>query len=226
MVIKGGMYEVNPPYFFIALDSKTMCFKKNKTKKQFGFKQIERKQCGNDVQYVCYKKNEEEIHTYYFIEKQILFVNVTRYVALYLEMLGNPAQIYEMDVKIDTFSHENAIQAFQSVLKNRVEVFDQIQHLYSQQMWHDDAVIIANRESLLQLRNAIDRTLLQGEARYHSFTSDGEGYTTYIKCLGRAEEWSELELPYSNQEYYIPSEEEEKPLQCFDFYRFLYDTES
>ncbi|WP_410982779.1 hypothetical protein [Bacillus cereus] len=86
--------------------------------------------------------------------------------------------------------------------------------------------MIASKESLQQLRDAIDRALLQGEARYHSFTSDGEGYTTYIKCLDDTEKWSELELPYSNREYYIPSEEEEKPLQCFDFYRFLYDTES
>ncbi|WP_410982780.1 hypothetical protein [Bacillus cereus] len=125
---------MNPPYFFIALDSKTMCFKKNGNKKQFGFKQIERKQCENDVQYVCFKMNEEEIHTYYFIEKQILFVDVTPYVALYLEMLGNPAQIYEMDVKVEAFSHEDAIQAFRIALQNRVEVCNQTQHLYSQQM--------------------------------------------------------------------------------------------
>ncbi|MBC6973319.1 hypothetical protein H9I32_13320 [Bacillus sp. Xin] len=187
---------MNPPYFFIALDSKTICFKKNGNKKQFGFKQIEQKQCGNDVQYVCYKKNEEEIHTYYFIEKQILFVNVTPYIALYLEMLGNPAQVYEMDVKVDAFSHEDAVQAFRVALQNRVEVFNQTQHLYSQQMWHDDAVMIANRESLQPLRDAVDLALSQGEARYHSFTSDGEGYTTYITCLDDTEKWSKLELPY------------------------------
>ncbi|HEK9098924.1 hypothetical protein KFD70_05355 [Bacillus pfraonensis] len=153
-------------------------------------------------------------------------MNITPYLTLYLEMLGNPAQIYEMDVKIDSFSHESAIQAFRAVLEKRVEVFNQTQHLYCQQMWHDDAYIIANRESLQQLRNAIDRALLQGEARYNSFTSDGEGYTTFVKCLDDMEKWSELELPYSNREYYVPDEEEEKPLQCLDYYRFLHDTES
>ncbi|MFJ6411301.1 hypothetical protein ACIQLG_00720 [Terribacillus saccharophilus] len=74
-------------------------------------------------------------------------------------------------------------------------------HLYAQTRHHADAFIVGNREGLTRLRDALNKSLEDGQAQAEFFPSDGEGYDTYIKLLNDDDEelFESLEMPYSEQ---------------------------
>lgn len=51
-------------------------------------------------------------------------------------------------------------------------------NIHAQYQWHDDVLIVGNREGLMKLRDAIDRALSDAgpKAGNDVFASDGEGY--------------------------------------------------
>lgn len=65
-----------------------------------------------------------------------------------------------------------------------------ILHIYGQQFWHDDAVIIGDRRALELLRAQIDKALTEGVAANEGcdfFQSDGEGFPLYIAVASQDE---------------------------------------
>lgn len=72
-------------------------------------------------------------------------------------------------------------------------------HIYPQLMWHDDAYIFGNRAGLTRLRDAINKALElpASVAECESFTSDGEGYSTYVRIMSDKDA-DELRLPYAD----------------------------
>lgn len=78
---------------------------------------------------------------------------------------------------------------------------EKLLHIYSQEYWHDDAFLVATRDGLLALREAIDRALKKrtGSARF--FTGDGEGYSVHVVLLrkDKQETWRMLRLPYTDE---------------------------
>lgn len=71
-------------------------------------------------------------------------------------------------------------------------------HLYAQRSWHYPAGVAGTREALEALREAIDSALKEGWAELHAFTSDGEGYETYVAVVD-AEQERRLLLPYTDE---------------------------
>lgn len=57
---------------------------------------------------------------------------------------------------------------------------DNFMHVYSQYMWHDDAVIRGTKTALSALRDAIDAAIADGEGRAEVYATDGEGYHVVI----------------------------------------------
>ena len=66
-------------------------------------------------------------------------------------------------------------------------------NIYGQAFYHQEARIIGNKEGLIQLRNTIDKALIEGTATTESdvkhddgntalFASDGEGYEIIVEC--------------------------------------------
>lgn len=74
-------------------------------------------------------------------------------------------------------------------------------HVYPQFCQHEPAFIFGDREGLIRLRDAIDRTLAEpSDAVAHAdiFTADGEGYCIVALCL-ESEEMHQLLLPYQDE---------------------------
>lgn len=57
---------------------------------------------------------------------------------------------------------------------------DNFLHVYSQYMWHDDAVIRGTKTALVALREALDAAIANGEGNAEFFATDGEGYRVVI----------------------------------------------
>lgn len=57
---------------------------------------------------------------------------------------------------------------------------DNFLHVYSQYMWHDDAVIRGTKTALLALRDAIDAAIEGTEGRAEVYATDGEGYHVVV----------------------------------------------
>jgi hypothetical protein len=77
--------------------------------------------------------------------------------------------------------------------------FDGGIQIYAQEQWHDEAVIIANKEALLRLKAVIEKALETGEAHGKFWASDGEGYAVVVKVLGGIWTditWNTLSMPY------------------------------
>ena len=73
-------------------------------------------------------------------------------------------------------------------------------HIYSQEDSHCEAYIVANREALLKLKEAIDNAINTGRGSTGAFTSDGEGFDIKIICnneLWDSEFWKNISLPYT-----------------------------
>lgn len=80
-------------------------------------------------------------------------------------------------------------------------------HIYAQELNHDEAFIVGNKEGLLRLKEAIDKAL--NEEAYLSrnvFVSDGEGYNVVVICNDKEPQddtWQNLILPYTNEMYHF-----------------------
>jgi len=73
--------------------------------------------------------------------------------------------------------------------------FKRTLHVYSQGFCHDPAGILGTKESLLSLRNAIDKAIeTEGVSSCLQFTKDGEGYSFLVSCRELNENDG---LPYS-----------------------------
>jgi hypothetical protein len=72
-------------------------------------------------------------------------------------------------------------------------------HLYSPQMWHDEAFIVANMQGLLSLRKAIDDAILNGHGSAFAFVGDGEGFHTIIAKV-EDKDFDTLAVPYSDED--------------------------
>jgi len=53
-------------------------------------------------------------------------------------------------------------------------------HLHPQPYFHADAFIVADRQGLQSLRDAIDRAIEGGKSAALAFVGDGEGYTLMV----------------------------------------------
>ena len=75
-----------------------------------------------------------------------------------------------------------------------------ILHLYSPAMPHEESRIVANREGLKRLRDAIDATLQGKRLKPTTFTADGEGGDLIIGLVEGdvgAKAWEKVSLPYA-----------------------------
>jgi hypothetical protein len=72
-------------------------------------------------------------------------------------------------------------------------------HIYAQALWHDEALIIGDREAIEKLREACDKALLEGKAKESFMVSDGEGYDLYIAIEDGIRD-ANFVLPYTDFE--------------------------
>lgn len=73
-------------------------------------------------------------------------------------------------------------------------------HIYPQESWHMDAYIVANREGLQALKEAIDEALDRENAEVEAFVSDGEGYEIEIILNDSpwgSTFWKQVAVPYT-----------------------------
>ncbi|MFP7493413.1 hypothetical protein SFC66_06445 [Terribacillus saccharophilus] len=73
--------------------------------------------------------------------------------------------------------------------------------LYAQKAHHYEAFIVANKEGIQELIEALNKALLEGESKADLYPSDGEGYKLYIKLLNNndVDLFESLEMPYTDQ---------------------------
>lgn len=78
-----------------------------------------------------------------------------------------------------------------------------ILHVYAQAFWHEEAVIVGNREALLTLRATIDAALQSGGewngVSSEVSTADGEGYAIRVRRMDD-EAIDKLILPYTDKD--------------------------
>jgi hypothetical protein len=73
-------------------------------------------------------------------------------------------------------------------------------HLYAQHSYHQESLIVGNREGLLELRKLIDKALAQGTSVSGSlFSSDDEGYELYVGMVNDEDLFKSFEMPYTAQ---------------------------
>ncbi|PQZ57295.1 hypothetical protein CQZ94_10705 [Bacillus sp. MYb209] len=84
-------------------------------------------------------------------------------------------------------------------------------HIYGQQMWHDQAIIIGNKEGLEQLKNMIDIALNENQSEEVFYPVDLAGYNLKIMCVEDDEKLEHLSLPYHDENYYTKSDDEISP---------------
>jgi len=73
-------------------------------------------------------------------------------------------------------------------------------HVYAQQLNHDSAWIVGDRQALYELRHAIDLALQEGNTCIEFEVADGESYSLYVAELGSKEmAWEQLDLPYTDR---------------------------
>lgn len=74
--------------------------------------------------------------------------------------------------------------------------FDNILHVYGQEQWHDDVIIMGDETALRNLIKIIEKAL-KGETVAEEencfFTKDGEGFSVLIKC---EKDMEKTRLPY------------------------------
>ncbi|SMB96847.1 hypothetical protein SAMN00808754_1685 [Thermanaeromonas toyohensis ToBE] len=73
-------------------------------------------------------------------------------------------------------------------------------HVYGQRYWHDEAVILGNKEALEALARAVEKAIKSGHGEAELYTADGEGYTIVVLRKGEPwpEGWEHLALPYTD----------------------------
>lgn len=73
-------------------------------------------------------------------------------------------------------------------------------NIYAQDIWHDDVLILATKDSLYQIKNAIDEALDTGKAKIERRTSDMDVYNIHVHVKEDNDpEWDKVELPYKGE---------------------------
>lgn len=193
-----------------------------KLKKKYKFKLLDSKKIVNNLYHFIYKRDEKQIHSYYFVDlenklERYLFVENNDLYDDFVSQFWGGGQMYwesGMDVYLDVDHPEEIFEHLNHVVNNRFYDEDEhtpMCHIFGQQMWHGDAYLIANRTALLELKEAIDVALKHEETRLGLAPSDGEGYDLFIKCVEDDFEWEKLEMPYHDRECYVPDKSVDLP---------------
>lgn len=70
-------------------------------------------------------------------------------------------------------------------------------HVHGQYSPRGPVAILGNRSALVALRNAVDRALTAGCARFEATVADGQPCTVGIQCDNTETIWPRRALPYS-----------------------------
>lgn len=191
---------------------------KPKSTKKNNFDLLESEKIADTLYHFIYKKDEIQIHSYYYIgdledalERYLFVENNDLYDDFVSQFWGGGQRYWEsgMDTYLDIYSPETVLEQLNQAYKNRFYEEDEptpLCHIFGQQMWHSNAYLIANRTALIKLKEAIDVALKHKEIRLGLSPSDGEGYDLFIKCFEDDFEWEELEMPYYDRDCYVPDE--------------------
>lgn len=195
---------------------------KPKKGKKYNFELLESEKVVNNLYHFIYKRDEKQIHSYYFedledaLERYLFVENNDLYDDFVSQFWGGGQRYWEtgMDVYLDVDSPNKVLGYLYRVHNN--EFYDEDEtiplcHIFGQQMWHSNVYLIANRTALLELKEAIDVALKHEETRLGLMPSDGEGYDLFIKCVEDDFKWDELEMPYHDRECYVPDESVDLP---------------
>lgn len=210
---------------FVGIDTSISLQSNLEKRKKQKIKRVNLIELSPNISFASYKKDNTIIRTYFYKKEVVLFVEVTPYLKEMEEIFGRSST--DLDVTTTDLSHEALIPKFEQVLVEyeKGEIISPLLHAYGQRFWHDEALIVANKEALVKLKNAIDVALRYGDGRFSSTTSDGEGYDFYIKCLhGEVETnqvWANLELPYHDREMYVPKADEIDPYSIKTVYNHV-----
>ncbi|MDK8642769.1 hypothetical protein [Niallia taxi] len=198
---------------FVGIDTSTTLTSNLAKRKKQHIKRVDLIELSPSLSFATYKKENTIIRTYFFKDAVVLFVEATQFLQDMEEVFGLSSP--DLDVMATDLSHEALIPKFEKALAeyNEGTIIGPFLHLYGQRYWHDDSLIIGNREALVKLKNVIDMALTYGEGRTVVSSSDWEGYDLYVKCLpGEPEtnkKWDSIQLPYHDREMYVPDEKEE-----------------
>ncbi|WP_108671796.1 hypothetical protein [Peribacillus acanthi] len=196
---------------------------KPKKTKKLNFELLESKKIADTLYHFIYKKDEKQIHSYYYIgdledalERYLFVESNDLYDDFVSQFWGGGQRYWEsgMDTYIDISSNEGVLEQLNKAYNNHFYEEGEpmpMCHFFGQQMWHDNAYLIANRIALIELKEAIDIALKHGESRLGLSPSDGEGYYLYINCVEDDFEWEALEMPYHDKEIYEPDKSVEIP---------------
>lgn len=206
---------------------------KPKKAKKYNFELFANKKIADTLYHLIYKKNEKQIHSFYFIgdledelDRYLFVENNDLYDEFISQFWGGGERYWEsgMDVYLDVNSPEIIISKLNKVYNNHFYEEDEPMprcHIFGQQMWHDNAYLIANRTALIELQDAIEVALKHGEIRLSLAPSDNEYYRLYMKCVEDDFKWEPLEMPYHDRECYIPDKITElPPYKIFKKYKF------
>ena len=72
-------------------------------------------------------------------------------------------------------------------------------HIYAQHSHHHESFIVGNRKALIELRNLIDKALVNNTSVGNFFPSDEEGYELYVGVVESEDTFNSLEMPYTEQ---------------------------
>lgn len=185
---------------------------------KYHFKLIESKKMGDILYHFIYERGGKIIHSYYFVNDpkdktdRYIFVENNELYKDFIAQFSGKSQDYGeefMDVYLDVHHPEEVLAKLTHEYNSRFYEENEptpLCHLYGQRYWHDEAYMIGNRIALVELREAIDIALKNGEKRIVSSSADGEGYELFIKCVEDDFDWEEIELPYHDRECYVPNE--------------------
>lgn len=186
--------------------------------KKYNFELLESNKIADTLYHFIYKKNDKQIHSFYFIgdledelERYLFVENNDLYDEFVSQFWGGGERYWEsgMDTYLNVDNPKDVLGELNKVYNDRFYEEDEPSptcHIFGQQMWHSNAYIIANRTALIELREAIDVALIHGEKRITLFPSDDEGYHLFVKCVEDDFEWKALEMPYHDRECYVPDE--------------------
>jgi len=80
-----------------------------------------------------------------------------------------------------------------------MEMEDEILKVYGAPFWHSSVNIVGSKDSLIDLRDAIDKAIKEGASSADFFETDGEGYRVTVNCEERNfEEWARLPMHYTD----------------------------
>jgi len=89
-------------------------------------------------------------------------------------------------------------------LRERPSIFERctspiqtnVLHVYGQESWHSESIVVGDKDALGQLRDAVERALQDGEASFSSFASADDRFEVLVKLAESAELLRALPLPY------------------------------